>query len=351
LLETETNLKEIFSGKNKGYFTKMENVLVVGGAGYIGSYMCKYLSKNGYAPVILDNFSRGHRMAVRYGKLYEGNINNDGLLAKIFTENKIAAVMHFAAYCYVGESVTAPDIYYKNNVSATLNLLEAMVKNNVNAFIFSSTCATYGNPIDVPIFEDHPQHPINPYGRSKLMVEKILKDFSQAFDLKYVCLRYFNAAGADPEEELGEDHRPETHLIPLVLQTALGMRDQVEIFGNDYPTHDGTCIRDYIHTDDLAQAHLLAMERIMGGFSGDMYNLGNGKGYSVNDVIEKASEITKTSIKTKVVNRRQGDPAILVSASQKAIEELGWRPKYHELDAIIETAWKWHKKNPKGYEE
>jgi UDP-glucose-4-epimerase GalE len=324
-------------------------VLVVGGAGYIGSYMCKYLARNGYKPVVLDNFSRGHRKAVKYGKLYEGDIDDKELLEKIFAENNIGCVMHFAAYCYVGESVTAPDIYYKNNVSATLSLLETMMKKNVKVFIFSSTCATYGNPIDVPISEDHPQRPINPYGRSKLMVEKILNDFSLAFDLKYATLRYFNAAGADPELELGEDHRPETHLIPLVLQTAIGMRDHIEIFGNDYPTSDGTCIRDYIHIDDLAQAHLLAMENLMEGHSGDVYNLGNGKGYSVNDVIEKACDITKQSIKTKVVNRRQGDPAILVGASQKAIDELGWKPKYYELESIIETAWRWHKNNPKGY--
>jgi UDP-glucose-4-epimerase GalE len=329
----------------------MESVLVVGGAGYIGSYMCKYLSKNGYRPVVLDNFSRGHRMAVKYGDLYEGHMEDNALLDKIFTENTIDAVMHFAAYCYVGESVKKPDKYYKNNVAATLNLLEAMVKNNVNAFIFSSTCATYGNPVEVPVSEDHPQEPINPYGRSKLIVEKILQDFYEAFGLKYISLRYFNAAGADPEEELGEDHRPETHLIPLVLQTALGLKDNLEIYGNDYPTPDGTCIRDYIHIVDLAHAHMLALERMMEGHSGDVYNLGNGNGYSVHDVIEKACHITKKTIQPKITDRRQGDPPRLVSSSKKAFQELGWRPKYHELDTIIETAWRWHKNNPKGYKK
>ena len=327
----------------------MEKVLVVGGAGYIGSYIIKYLSKNGYEPVVLDNFSRGHKMAVKYGKLYEGNMNNTRLLDTIFSENTIAAVMHFAAYCYVGESVTAPDIYYQNNVSSTVSLLQSMIKHNVGMFIFSSTCATYGSPLHVPISEEHSQRPINPYGRSKLMVEQILNDFYHAYGLKFICLRYFNAAGADPEGELGEDHRPETHLIPLVLQTALGMNDHVNIFGDDYKTPDGTCIRDYIHIEDLAQAHLLALERILNGAPVDVYNLGNGKGYSVKEVIEKACDITKTRIKYKISNRRQGDPAILISESKKAIKELGWKPSYNELETIIDTAWRWHKKYPEGY--
>lgn len=327
----------------------MEKILVVGGAGYIGSYMCKYLSKNGYDPVTLDDLSRGYRQAVRWGEFYHGSTNDTDLLNKIFTENKIEAVMHFAAYCYVGESVVAPNIYYRNNVSATINLLEAMKANRVNRFIFSSTCATYGNPVEVPISEHHPQNPINPYGRSKLMVESILKDFKHAFNLEYVSLRYFNAAGADPDAEIGEAHQPETHLIPLILQTALGMRDHIEIYGNDYPTPDGTCIRDYIHIDDLAQAHSLALEKILNGSPGGVYNLGNGKGYSVKEVINKASEISAKPIQTKVAGRRAGDPSILISESTQAIEHLGWKPMYNELDAIIETAWKWHKHNPNGF--
>lgn len=329
--------------------SKKENILVVGGAGYIGSYMCKYLSKNGYTPVVLDNLSRGHQQAARWGTFHQGNADDKELLEQIFKEHRISAVMHFAAYCYVGESVTHPDIYYQNNVSATLSLLRTMVEQKVNNFIFSSSCATYGNPLTTPMTEDHPQSPINPYGRSKLMVEHILKDFSDAYGLSYIILRYFNAAGADPESEVGEDHRPETHLIPLALQTALGQRDYMDIFGDDYPTADGTCIRDYIHIDDLAQAHFLALEALSGDITGKEYNLGNGQGHSVKEVIHKASIITGRAIPSRIIQRRPGDPAVLVSASDKAIRELGWKPQFNELDAIIESAWRWHKTHPKGY--
>jgi UDP-glucose-4-epimerase GalE len=327
----------------------MINVLVIGGAGYIGSYMCKYLAKNGYRPIALDNLVCGQREAVRWGPLFEGSMADSQMLNSIFLEYKIAAVMHFAAFCYVGESVTVPAKYYRNNVAATIALLEMVLQKNVSKFIFSSSCATYGEPVEIPITEQHPQNPINPYGRSKLMVEQILDDFARAYELQYVSLRYFNAAGADPDGELGEDHRPETHLIPLVLQTALGQREALNIFGDDYPTRDGTCIRDYIHIDDLAQAHLLALERLLKDRSGGQYNLGNGDGYSVKEVIEMARKITGKAISAKITERRTGDPATLIGSSEKAIKELGWKPRFPELDTIIESAWEWQKKHPKGY--
>lgn len=324
-------------------------ILVVGGAGYIGSHMCKYLARNNYFPVVLDNFIYGHKEAVKWGPLYEGEMENRSLLKRIFTEHEIAAVMHFAAFAYVGESVVAPDKYYRNNVAAAITLLEVMKEMNITRLIFSSTCATYGDPIEIPMSEKHPQVPINPYGRTKLMVEQILGDFDTAFGLKSVILRYFNAAGADPDCEIGEDHNPETHLIPLVLQVAAGQRESIQVFGDDYPTGDGTCIRDYIHVDDLAQAHLLALNKLMHGFPGGKYNLGNGDGYSVTQVIETARRITGRSIPTKVVERRAGDPAILIGSSQEALKVLNWNPRFADLDAIIETAWKWHKHNPEGF--
>ena len=327
------------------------NILIIGGAGYIGSHMCKYLSQNGYTPIVLDNLVCGHRESVKWGPFFEGSMDDKALLNHIFTEYEIAAVMHFAAFCYVGESVENPAKYYHNNVAATLSLLESMIENDILNFIFSSTCATYGEPIEIPIREKHPQSPINPYGRSKLMVEQIMDDFGNAYGLKSASLRYFNAAGADPDGELGEDHRPETHLIPLVLQTALNQREEIEIFGNDYPTSDGTCIRDYIHINDLAQAHLLALERLLNGLPGGQYNLGNGDGYSVKQVIDVARQVTKKKIPSKVVERRPGDPAVLIGSSEKAIKELGWRPQFTDLNTIIETAWKWHKNHPHGYKD
>ena len=327
----------------------MKNILVVGGAGYIGSHMCKYLANNGYNPIAFDNLVYGHRQAVKFGPFIEGSIGDSKLLRDVFSEYQIAAVMHFAAFCYVGESVTEPAKYYRNNVANTLNLLEAMVEKNVNNFIFSSSCATYGEPVEIPITEQHPQNPINPYGRTKLMVEQILDDFKNAYGLNSVCLRYFNAAGADPDGELGEDHEPETHLIPLVLQTALGQRERIDIFGDDYPTKDGTCIRDYIHINDLAQAHFLALEKLLNGQPGGKYNLGNSNGYSVKEVVEVARNVTGKPISSKIVERRPGDPAVLIGSSEKAIKELGWRPQFSNLDAIIETAWKWHRNHPEGY--
>jgi len=327
----------------------MINILVIGGAGYIGSYMCKYLAKNGYHPIVLDNLVNGHRGAVRWGPFFWGFMSDPKSLDRIFSEYEIAAVMHFAALCYVGESVTEPGKYYRNNVADTIALLEMMLEKGILNFIFSSSCATYGEPVEIPITEQHPQNPINPYGRSKLMVEQILDDFKDAYGLKHVSLRYFNAAGADPDGELGEDHRPETHLIPLVLQTALGQREALNIFGDDYPTRDGTCIRDYIHIDDLAQAHLLALERLLNDLTGGQYNLGNGEGSSVKEVIELAGKITGKRIPIKNSERRPGDPAVLIGSSEKAIKELGWNPQFYDLPTIIETAWKWHKNHPSGY--
>ena len=327
----------------------MENILIVGGAGYIGSHMCKYLANNGYNPIVFDNLVYGHRQAVRFGPFIEGSIGDSKLIRHLLSEYRIAAVMHFAAFCYVGESVTEPAKYYRNNVVNTFNLLEAMVEKNVNNFIFSSSCATYGEPAEIPITEQHPQNPINPYGRTKFMVEQILDDFKDAYGLESVCLRYFNAAGADPDGELGEDHEPETHLIPLVLQTAIGQTAAINIFGDDYPTRDGTCIRDYIHINDLAQAHFLALEKLLNGQPGGKYNLGNGNGYSVKEVIKVARNITGKPIPSKIVERRPGDPAILIGSSEKAVRELGWKPQFSNLDTIIETAWRWHRDHPEGY--
>lgn len=327
----------------------MKNILIVGGAGYIGSYMCKYLAKNGYHPIVLDNLVYGHRLAVKWGPFIEGSMADAKLLDRIFTEYPVAAVMHFAAFCYVGESVEDPGKYYQNNVAATITLLEAMLENNIHHFIFSSSCAVYGEPVEIPITEQHPYNPINPYGRSKLMVEKILEDFRAAYGLEYVALRYFNAAGADPEGEIGEEHDPETHLIPLVLKTALGQRETINIFGNDYATKDGTCIRDYIHIDDLAQAHLLALDRLLNGLPGGKYNLGNGNGYSVKEVIAVARDITSKQIPAKIVERRPGDPAVLIGSSEKAFKELGWKPQFADLNAIVATAWQWHKTHPNGF--
>ncbi|MDY6838863.1 MAG: UDP-glucose 4-epimerase GalE [Thermodesulfobacteriota bacterium] len=325
------------------------SILVVGGAGYIGSHMCKHLSKAGYEPIVLDNLIYGHEQAVKWGPLYKGPMNDSALLSKVFSDYPIEAVMHFAAFCYVGESVTSPAKYYENNVSHTLSLLKGMVEKKVRRFIFSSSCATYGQPIEIPINEEHPQSPISPYGRTKVMVEQILEDYRTAYGLESISLRYFNAAGADRGGDLGEDHRPETHLIPLVLQTALGQRPCVDIFGNDYPTADGTCVRDYIHVEDLTKAHLLALERLLNGLPGGQYNLGNGKGYSVEEVVDVARRVTGRPIATKVTARRAGDPAVLISSSRKAAEELGWHTKFPDLETIVETAWNWHRAHPDGY--
>jgi len=328
----------------------MGNILVVGGAGYIGSHMCKRLAKHGYLPIVLDNLSSGHEKTVKWGPFFEGSISDRNILKRVFSEHRIDAVMHYAAYCYVGESVTDPSIYYQNNLADTICLLSEMVEAEVKNFVFSSSCAVYGEPEEIPITEDHPRNPVNPYGRTKYMVEQILDDFRYAYGLESTSLRYFNAAGADPEGELGEDHNPETHLIPLTIQVALGKREEIRIYGNDYPTPDGTCIRDFIHVEDLAESHLQALERLLNGEGGGKYNLGNGEGYSVREVIDITRRITGKPIKDRVVNRRAGDPAVLVGSSDKAKIELGWKPRFPDLESIVETAWNWHQKHPKGYD-
>lgn len=322
-------------------------ILVTGGAGYIGSHAVLALQQAGYEVVVLDNLVYGHRDIVENVlkvELVVGDTSDRPLLDRLFASHQIAAVMHFAAYAYVGESVTDPAKYYHNNFVGTLTLLEAMRAASVNQFVFSSTCATYGVPSTVPIPEDHPQSPINPYGQSKLMVEQVLKDFDQAYNFKSVCFRYFNAAGADPQGRLGEDHNPETHIIPLVLLTALGKRESVSIFGTDYPTPDGTCIRDYIHVTDLAQAHVLGLQYLLKGGDTNIFNLGNGNGFSVKDVIETARQITRREIKTVECARRPGDPPALVGSSDRARQILGWHPQYADLQDILSHAWQWHQK-------
>lgn len=319
-------------------------ILVTGGAGYIGSHACKALKQAGYTPITYDNLVYGHRSAVKWGPLEVGDIADRQRLQTVMREYRPLAVMHFAAYAYVGESVEKPSKYYHNNVAGTLSLLETMRHCGVDKIIFSSTCATYGIPEQIPIGENHPQAPINPYGRSKLMIEWILEDFWKAYGIKYICLRYFNAAGADPEVEIGEKHDPETHLIPLVLDTALGRRAQIEIYGTDYDTPDGSCIRDYIHVTDLASAHLLALEYLQKGGDSNKFNLGNGTGFSVKDVIATATEISGRPILSVNSRRRAGDPAVLVGDSDKIKKVLGWKPQHHHLAEIIETAWHWHLK-------
>ncbi|MBW4512681.1 MAG: UDP-glucose 4-epimerase GalE [Scytonematopsis contorta HA4267-MV1] len=323
----------------------LPTILVTGGAGYIGSHTVLALKRAGYEIVILDNLVYGHRDLVEEVlkvELVVGDTSDRELLDKLFQTRQFAAVMHFSAFAYVGESVTDPAKYYRNNVVGTLVLLEAMLAASVKNFVFSSTCATYGVPSVVPIPEDHPQNPINPYGASKLMVERILEDFSAAYDLKSVRFRYFNAAGADPSGVLGEDHNPETHLIPLVLQTALGQRDSISVFGTDYPTPDGTCVRDYIHVNDLADAHVLGLEYLLKGGDSAVFNLGNGSGFSVKEVIETAKQVTGREIPIKECERRAGDPPSLIGSGEKARSILGWNPQYFEIKDIITHAWKWH---------
>lgn len=322
-------------------------ILVTGGAGYIGSHAVLALQQAGYRVIVLDNLVYGHRdiaETVLNVELIEGDTNDRPLLDKLFATHNISAVMHFAAYAYVGESVTDPAKYYQNNFVGTLTLLEAMLAANVKHFVFSSTCATYGVPQIIPIPEDHPQNPINPYGATKLMVERVLTDFDKAYDFKSVCFRYFNAAGADPQGRLGEDHSPETHLIPLVLQTALGLRDSIAIFGTDYPTPDGTCVRDYIHVADLAQAHVLGLSYLLNGGNTTIFNLGNGNGFSVREVIEMARQVTGREIPAIEHPRRPGDPPALVGSGDRARNVLGWNPQYADLHTLISHAWSWHQK-------
>ena len=320
-------------------------VLVVGGAGYIGSHMVKMLALAGHDVVTLDDLSNGYKDAVKYGEFVEGNIADAALLDRLFSENAFDGVMHFASFIQVGESVEKPSMYYRNNVSNTQVLLDAMVDHNVKSFIFSSTAATFGEPEYTPIDEKHPQKPINPYGHSKLMVEQILSDFDHAYGLKSVSLRYFNAAGADPDGELGERHIPETHLIPLVLQAASGRRESITVFGDDYDTPDGTCIRDYIHINDLCTAHLLGLEHLVAGGDSRAYNMGNGQGYSIKELIDVAKSVTGSDFKVVMGERRDGDPARLVADSTLLQKELGWKPQYADLGTIIRHAWEWEEKS------
>ncbi|MBR9925684.1 MAG: UDP-glucose 4-epimerase GalE [Gammaproteobacteria bacterium] len=328
-------------------------VLVVGGAGYIGSHMAKQLVCAGHSVVVLDNLSTGFRDQARYGELVEGDLADTALLEQVFNKYAFDGVMHFAAASLVGESMQDPSKYYRNNVVNTLNLLDVMVHHGVKNFIFSSTAATFGEPEYVPIDEAHPQQPINPYGSSKLMVERILQDYHNAYGLNSVCLRYFNACGADPEGELGECHDPETHLIPLILQAASGRRESITVFGRDYPTNDGTCIRDYIHIEDLCSAHLLALRTLTDGVQQGAlaFNLGNGQGYSVQQVIETVEAVVAEdgcSLTVEEGSRRAGDPAVLVADAALAREALSWQPCYADLKTIVEHAWAWEKHICKG---
>ncbi|MFW6036051.1 MAG: UDP-glucose 4-epimerase GalE [Halothermotrichaceae bacterium] len=319
------------------------NILVTGGAGYIGSHVAKRLLEDNNNVVVFDNLIKGHQEAVLGGKFIEGDLADKTLLDKIMREEKIEGVIHLAAHSLVGESMEKPGKYYHNNMCNGLNLLEAMKDNNINYIVFSSTAAVYGEPKEVPIQEDHPTNPTNTYGETKLIFENIMARYDQLTNLKYVSLRYFNAAGADPEGQIGEAHDPETHLIPIVLQKALGERENLYIFGDDYPTKDGSCVRDYIHVNDLADAHILAIRALADGMNSRIYNLGNGEGYSVKEVIDTTSEVVGKKINAEIGDRRAGDPAVLVASSDKIRKELGWIPKYPDLKTIIKTAWNWHK--------
>jgi len=319
------------------------NILVTGGAGYIGSHVLKALLKEGHQVITLDNLQKGYKEAVTGGKFIEGDLADEKLLNKIMKEDEIEGVIHLAADSLVGESMEKPGKYYMNNFANGINLLQAMIDNDVKNIVFSSTAAVYGEPDEIPIKENNKTEPTSTYGESKLFFEKALKRYDDTYGLKYASLRYFNAAGADPEGEIGEAHDPETHLIPIVLQTALGIRDKIYIFGDDYPTNDGSCIRDYIHVNDLAAAHLLALEALAEGKESSIYNLGSGEGYSVKEVIDTVKEVTGRDFEVEISERRAGDPAVLIASSDKIQKELDWQPKYTELEKIISTAWQWHK--------
>lgn len=330
----------------------MMNVLVCGGAGYIGSHTVYELIERGHSVVVVDSLIKGHKAAVHNdAKFYLGDIRDEDFMDKVFKENNIDAVIDFAAFSLVGESVNEPFKYYENNVYGTLKLLEAMERAGVKKIVFSSTAATYGEPENDIIVESDKTNPTNPYGETKLTVEKMLKWADNAYGIKFVALRYFNAAGAHISGKIGEDHSPETHLIPIILQTALGQREKMFIFGDDYDTPDGTCVRDYIHVTDLADAHIKALEKLFKTNESGIYNLGNGKGFSVKEVIEKAKKVTGKDFKVEIEARRSGDPSTLIASSEKAIKELGWKPKFNTLDKIIETAWNWHKDHKNGYKD
>jgi UDP-glucose-4-epimerase GalE len=323
-------------------------ILVTGGAGYVGSHACKALHRAGYPVVVFDNFVAGHRAAVRYGALVEGDITDTGAVREALRRHGISAVLHFAAFLDVGESVRDPARYYRNNVVGALSLLEAMAAEKIRPFVFSSSCATYGEPVETPIPESHPQRPINSYGESKLVVERALPHFERAYGLRWAALRYFNAAGADPDGEIGEDHSPEIHLIPRAISAALG-GPGLQVFGSDYPTPDGTCLRDYVHVSDLADAHIRALEVITGTGRSGAYNLGTGRPASVRDVIGAVERITGLEVPWTLAPRRPGDPAVLYAAPLKARIELGWEPRFPDLDSIVRTAWEWHRSHPCGY--
>jgi UDP-arabinose 4-epimerase len=320
------------------------SILVTGGAGYIGAHTCKALAKARYLPVAYDSLVHGHERAVKWGPLVRGDILDRRRVDWAIAEYRPVAIMHFAAFAYVGESVGDPGKYYRNNVAGSLTLLEAARDAGVRNFVFSSTCATYGTPASLPIVEATPQFPINSYGASKLMVERMLADFDSAHGIRSTALRYFNAAGGDQDGEIGEDHQPETHLIPLVLDAASGRRQNVTIFGTDYPTPDGTCLRDYVHVSDLADAHVLALRRLLTGAESGVFNLGNGQGFSVRQVVDTVERITGLKVPVKLGGRRPGDPAALVSDATRAHDVLGWRPRLSDLDEIVRTAWAWHQR-------
>ncbi|MFO0964193.1 MAG: UDP-glucose 4-epimerase GalE [Gemmataceae bacterium] len=325
-------------------------ILVTGGAGYIGSHAVKLFLERGHDVTVYDNLCFGHKTAVPAERLIVADLKDVHRLDQVLLERRIEAVVHFAAFCFVGESVKDPGKYWQNNLVNTLGLMECMRRHRIGRFVFSSTAATFGTPETMPITEATPQRPINPYGHSKLAVEAALSDYARAYGWGYAALRYFNASGAAADGSIGEDHDPETHLIPLVIQAAVGQRPHIEIFGDDYRTPDGTCVRDYIHVDDLASAHLLALEKLGPG-SELRYNLGIGKGYSVREVIAAVEEVTGKKVPVKVGPRRAGDPPVLVASSEKIQHELGWKPRYNDLRAIVETAWKWHQAHPRGYRD
>jgi UDP-glucose-4-epimerase GalE len=320
------------------------NILVTGGAGYIGAHCCKELSTRGYHPIVFDNLCKGHREHVRWGQFFQGDTGSAEQLDECFSRFTIDAVMHFAGYIEVGESVADPQRYYANNVAGTLQLLQAVVRHGIRHFVFSSSAAVYGSPQRVPIDEEHPTLPLNPYGWTKLMAEIMLADFERAYGLRWMALRYFNAAGADAAAEIGERHEPESHLIPRILDAALDGCRPVQVYGSDYPTADGSCIRDYIHVTDLARAHVLAVEHLLAGKPGGAFNLGQGQGYSVMEVFRKAAAVTGREFPVETAPRRPGDAAVLIASNQKARELLGWMPEHSSLENIIASAWRWHQR-------
>ena len=324
-------------------------ILVTGGAGYIGSHCVAALLDRGADVVVVDDLSKGHRQAVKGGRLYIGDVADQHFLDGVFSRENVEAVIHFAAYSLVGESMSIPDEYFRNNVTAGLTLIRTMVAHKVPYLVFSSTAATFGEPVRTPIEEDDPQVPTNPYGESKLIVEKMLKWCDRAYGLKYCALRYFNVAGARADGSIGEAHRPETHLIPLILSVAQGRRDSLKLFGTDYPTPDGTCVRDYIHVEDLIDAHMLALEYLKRENTSNAFNLGNGTGFSNRQIIDAARRVTGHPIPVVEEGRRPGDPAVLIASSKKAMDMLGWQPKYTNVEGIIRTAWNWHSTHPDGY--